>query len=112
MPRQLALCLRVRRAADVGHHHHTGLPGQGELETLLSAHESARNERVRPMYEFTNQLAALEPPPPQMQQLFGALRDNQDATNAFFSAITGAISLQEFLSEENLAHIMSAAHPR
>ena len=45
------------------------------------------------MYEFTQQFAALEPPPEPMQQLFGALRTNQNATNAFFSAITGAISL-------------------
>jgi 2-polyprenyl-6-methoxyphenol hydroxylase-like FAD-dependent oxidoreductase len=59
------------------------LSGSGAPEDLLAAHESARNERVRPMYEFTTQLAALEPPPPEMQALFGALRGNQDATNAF-----------------------------
>jgi hypothetical protein len=44
-----------------------------------------------------------------MQQLFGALHGNQNATNAFFSAITGAISLRDFLSEANLHRIMSAA---
>jgi 2-polyprenyl-6-methoxyphenol hydroxylase-like FAD-dependent oxidoreductase len=86
-----------------------GLSGRGVLNSLLAAHESARNDRVRPMYEFTNQLAALEPPPPEMQQLFGALRNNQDATNAFFSAITGAISIREFMSEENLGRILSVA---
>jgi 2-polyprenyl-6-methoxyphenol hydroxylase-like FAD-dependent oxidoreductase len=64
-----------------------GLSGTGTLEHLLSDHESARNERVRPMYEFTTELAALEPPPAEMQALFGALRGNQDATNAFLSAI-------------------------
>jgi len=86
-----------------------GLSGSGLLEDLLGAHESARNERVRPMYEFTTQLAALEPPPPEMQALFGALRGNQDATNAFLSAITGAIPLPEFMSNENLGRIMAAA---
>ena len=70
----------------------------------MEAHEAARNERVRPMYEFTSQLAALEPPPPEMQALFDALRHNQDATNAFLSAITGAIPLPDFMSDENLAH--------
>jgi hypothetical protein len=44
-----------------------------------------------------------------MQQLFGALRDNQDATNAFFSAITGAISIGEFMSPANVARIVAAA---
>ena len=86
-----------------------GLSDGEALEPALAAYESARNDRVRPMYEFTTQLAALEPPPPQMQALFGALRGNQDATNAFLSAITGAIPLQEFMSDQNLHCIMSAA---
>ena len=86
-----------------------GLSGNGTFEELLAAHEAARNERVRPMYEFTTQLAALEPPPPEMQALFGALRGNQDATNAFLSAITGAIPLPDFMSHENLGRIMAAA---
>ena len=86
-----------------------GLSGDGAFEELLAAHEAARNERVRPMFQFTSQLAALEPPPPEMQALFGALRGNQDAANAFLSAITGAIPLPDFMSTENLGRIMAAA---
>ena len=86
-----------------------GLSGNGVLSERLAAHESARNERVRPMYEFTTHLAALDPPPAEMRALFGALRGNQDATNAFLSAITGAISLSDFMSNENLGRIMAAA---
>ena len=85
------------------------LSGNGRFEELLAAHETARNERVRPMYEFTTQLASLEPPPPEMQALFGALRGNPDATNAFLSAITGAIPLPDFMSDENIGRIMAAA---
>ena len=85
------------------------LSGHGAFDTLLAAHESARNERVRPMYEFTTHLAALEPPPPETQALFGALRGNQDATNAFLSAITGAIPLSDFMSNDNIGRIMAAA---
>jgi 2-polyprenyl-6-methoxyphenol hydroxylase-like FAD-dependent oxidoreductase len=85
------------------------LSGSETLEDLMAANESARNERVRPMYEFTTQLAALEPPPPEMQALLGALRGNQDATNAFLSAITGAIPLPDFMSNENIGRIMAAA---
>lgn len=87
----------------------TWLSGEGVFETLMEAHEAARNERVRPMYEFTAQLATLEPPPPGMQSLFGALRHNQEATNAFLSAITGAIPLRDFMSDDNLGRIMAAA---
>ena len=87
----------------------TWLSGNAAFEELMEAHEAARNERVRPMYEFTNQLATLEPPPPKMQALFGALRHNQDGTNAFLSAITGAIPLPDFMSDENLGRILTAA---
>ena len=87
-----------------------GLSGNASLEDLLAAHEAARNDRVRPMYEFTTELAALEPPPARMQALFGALRGNQDATNAFLSAITGAIPLSDFMSDDNLGRIMATAN--
>ena len=83
--------------------------GARRLDDLLAAHEAARNERARAMYEFSYQTASFEPTPPHMQALFGALRGNQDATNAFLSAITGAIPLPEFMSDENLGRIMSAA---
>jgi 2-polyprenyl-6-methoxyphenol hydroxylase-like FAD-dependent oxidoreductase len=85
------------------------LSDRGTFAELFAAHEAARNQRVRSMYEFTTQLAALEPPPPEMQALFGALRGNQDATNAFLSAISGAIPLSDFMSRENLGRIMAAA---
>jgi 2-polyprenyl-6-methoxyphenol hydroxylase-like FAD-dependent oxidoreductase len=87
----------------------TWLSGNDVFDDRLAAHESARNERVRSMYEFTTHLAALEAPPPDMQGLFGALRGNQDATNAFLSAITGAIPLSDFMSNENIARIMAVA---
>jgi 2-polyprenyl-6-methoxyphenol hydroxylase-like FAD-dependent oxidoreductase len=85
-----------------------GWSGPAALEDLLANYEAARNERVRAMYEFTSQLAALEPPPSEMQALFRALDGNQDATNAFLSAITGAIPLPDFMSNENLGRIMAA----
>jgi flavin-dependent dehydrogenase len=86
-----------------------GFSGRDDLERALSAVEAARNDRVRPMYEFTAQLAALEPPPPPMQELFAALRDNREATDAFFSAITGATPLGEFMSPENLSRVIGTA---
>jgi 2-polyprenyl-6-methoxyphenol hydroxylase-like FAD-dependent oxidoreductase len=86
-----------------------GLSGVGNLDDLLAAHETARNDRARAMYEFSYHTASFEPTPPHMQALFGALRGNQNATNAFLSALTGAIPLAEFMSEENLGRIMSAA---
>jgi 2-polyprenyl-6-methoxyphenol hydroxylase-like FAD-dependent oxidoreductase len=85
------------------------LAGREDPDRALGAVERARNDRVRPMYEFTYELAALEPPPPPMQELFAALRGNQEATNEFLSAITGAKPLGAFMSPENLSSMIAAA---
>jgi hypothetical protein len=61
------------------------------------------------MFDFTCQLAKLEPPPPQMQQLFAALRGNQEATNQFYSAITGSSPLPAFMNPENIGRIVAEA---
>ncbi|MGE5812886.1 MAG: NAD(P)/FAD-dependent oxidoreductase, partial [Acidobacteriota bacterium] len=86
-----------------------GLSGARPLDDLLASHEASRNARVGAMYEFTSNLALLEPLPPHMQALFAALRGNPDATNAFFSALSGAIPLADFMAEDNLGRIMAAA---
>ena len=70
---------------------------------------SARaTSRRSPMYEFTCQLATLEPPPPQMQQLFGAIHGNQSAMDGFVKVNAGTISPAEFFSPENIGRIMTA----
>jgi 2-polyprenyl-6-methoxyphenol hydroxylase-like FAD-dependent oxidoreductase len=81
------------------------------LADALSEHQSRRDERARPMFEFTGQLAMLEPPPPHLQQLFAALRGNQQATNQFYSAITGSAPLTAFMNPANLAMLTAAASP-
>jgi 2-polyprenyl-6-methoxyphenol hydroxylase-like FAD-dependent oxidoreductase len=73
----------------------------------LAEYEANRNERVTPLFHFTCELASLEPPPPAIQQLFGAMHGNQRATNQFFGAITGAIPLPEFMDPENIGRIMA-----
>jgi 2-polyprenyl-6-methoxyphenol hydroxylase-like FAD-dependent oxidoreductase len=47
--------------------------GTRPFDVAMSAYQSSRDEQVLPMYEFTCQFASLEPPPPEMQQLFGAI---------------------------------------
>jgi len=64
-------------------------------------------ETSAPLYHFTHEFAKLEPPPPQMQQLFGALRHNQEATNQFFAAISG--SMRTFMNPENIGRIVAAS---
>jgi len=83
--------------------------GRRPLDDALSDYQARRDERVKPLYDFTCELARLEPPPPRMQQLFAALRSNPDATNRFFSAITGSSPLPAFMDPANLQLILTRA---
>ena len=62
-----------------------------------------RDNHVPPMYEFTCRLATLEPPP-EMQQLLGAMRGNQETMDGFVRTMAGTI----FLSPENIDIILAA----
>jgi 2-polyprenyl-6-methoxyphenol hydroxylase-like FAD-dependent oxidoreductase len=86
--------------------------GRLAIDEALAACQRNRDQRVKPLYDFTCQLATLEPPPPHMQQLFAALRGNQADTNQFFSAITGSRPLPEFMHPTNLERIKSLAGMR
>jgi 2-polyprenyl-6-methoxyphenol hydroxylase-like FAD-dependent oxidoreductase len=89
-----------------------GWSDRGPLGDALAAHQASRDRRVKPMYDFTCQLATLEPPPPHMQQLFAALRGNQEATNQFYSAMTGSLPLPSFMNPTNLGRIIGSAGVR
>jgi 2-polyprenyl-6-methoxyphenol hydroxylase-like FAD-dependent oxidoreductase len=86
-----------------------GFSERRPLDEALAEYHAARDERVTPLYHFTTQLATLEPPPPEIQQLFGALHGNQEATNQFYSALTGSLPLPKFMDPENLGRIMAGA---
>ncbi len=83
-----------------------GLSGRRPLEQAMAEYERRRNEAALPVYEFTCQLAMLEPPPPEMQQLFAALRHNQEQTNRFFGTMAGTVPIPEFFAPENLGRII------
>ena len=81
--------------------------GSRGYDQALGEYQQHRDERVLPMYEFTGQLADLAvPPPPEMQQLLGAIAGNQKAMDEFASMFAGALPVPEFF---NPAHIASLA---
>jgi flavin-dependent dehydrogenase len=86
-----------------------GFAGRQLLEEALADYERRRNAAVRPIYDLTCQLAALQPPTPEMQALFGALRHDQEQTDRFFGTIAGTVPIPEFFSPENLGRIIGGA---
>ena len=85
--------------------------GASSFEVAMGGYQSTRDAQVLPMYELTCELATLEPPPPELQQLLGAVHGNQEAMDGFARVIAGVTSPAEFLSEENVGRIMSQANP-
>ena len=75
----------------------------------MADYEQRRDEAAMPMYEFTAQFAALDPPPPEMQALFAALADNPAQTSRFFGVFAGSVPVGEFFSPDNLEAIMTEA---
>jgi 2-polyprenyl-6-methoxyphenol hydroxylase-like FAD-dependent oxidoreductase len=82
------------------------LTGARSFDDVMSEYQRNRDEHALPMYEFTCQLALLEPPPPEMQQLLGAIHGNQKAMDRFAQMNAGTISPAEFFSAESMAGMM------
>jgi len=70
--------------------------GARSFDDAMREYQRNRDEHALPMYEFTCQLATLDPPPPEMQQVFRAIYGNQTAMDAFAQMNAGTISPAEF----------------
>jgi 2-polyprenyl-6-methoxyphenol hydroxylase-like FAD-dependent oxidoreductase len=82
--------------------------GASPFEDAMHEYQRARDARVKAMYEFTCQLATLELPPPDMQQILAAIHGNREAMNDFVRMNAGTISPAEFFAPENVKAIMAA----
>jgi 2-polyprenyl-6-methoxyphenol hydroxylase-like FAD-dependent oxidoreductase len=75
----------------------------------MAAYQAARDEHVMPMYEMTFEFAQVDqPPPPEMQQLLGAVAGSQAAMDDFVSVQAGTLPIPEFFDPENIGRIMAA----
>jgi 2-polyprenyl-6-methoxyphenol hydroxylase-like FAD-dependent oxidoreductase len=83
--------------------------GARPFDVAMRDYQAIRDEHVLPMYEFTCQLATMEPPPPEMQHLLAAMHGNQEAMDGFARTIAGVTSPAEFFSAENVARIVAVA---
>ena len=81
--------------------------GARPFDEAMDEYQRDRDTRVLAMYEFTCLLATLEPPPPEMQQLFAAIHGNQKAMDAFVQMNAGTISPAEFFAPEHVGAMMA-----
>jgi hypothetical protein len=54
-------------------------------------------------------LAALEPPPPEVQALFAAMAGHKAVMGAFVSVTCGTMSLAEFFEPSHLGRVLAGA---
>jgi flavin-dependent dehydrogenase len=85
--------------------------GDRPFDDAMTDYQRARDEKVLAMYEFTIQLASMEPPPPEMQQVLAAVAGSQEAMDGFARVNAGVTSPAEFFSEENVGRIFATAAP-
>ncbi|MGW6424102.1 NAD(P)/FAD-dependent oxidoreductase [Nocardia sp. NPDC055053] len=88
------------------------LSGARPYEDAMAAYHIARDAHAQPMYEFTCQLARLDPPSAQLTQLLEAMQDDQEAMDSFARVYGGASSPAQFFSDSNIEHILAAAASR
>ena len=69
--------------------------GASSYEYAMGNYQQARDASVMSMYEFTCQFATLQPPPPEIRQLFRAMRGNQQAMDGFAQMNAGTVSPAE-----------------
>jgi 2-polyprenyl-6-methoxyphenol hydroxylase-like FAD-dependent oxidoreductase len=84
--------------------------GDATFDDAMGAYQAARDAAL-PMYEFTTQLATLAPPPPDFQELLGAIAGNEPAMDAFVSLNAGTMSPPEFFDPDHLGRILQHQEP-
>lgn len=83
--------------------------GRRALQDAMADYQRARDEASLPIYGLTCEFAKIAPPPPEMQQLFGALATQPAAIDDFVSVMAGTMAAPEFFAPDNVGRIMHAA---
>ena len=84
-----------------------GFSGRQPMEQALAKYEETRNQSEMPYFELTTQLAALAPPPKEVQDLLFALQFNPEQRSRFFGVLSHSVPVQEFFAPENVHKIMA-----
>jgi flavin-dependent dehydrogenase len=88
---------------------HDAMTGERSFEDALGGYQRVRDAEAGPVYEFTDDFARIEAPPPEMQHLMAAIAGDQQAMDAFVSVQANTLSAPEFFAPENIAALMAGA---
>jgi flavin-dependent dehydrogenase len=81
--------------------------GCRKFDAAMADYQQDRDNQVLPMYEFTCEIAALQPSPPELQLLIEALPGNPWAMDDFVRMNAGTLSPAVFFAPENVEAILA-----
>jgi flavin-dependent dehydrogenase len=74
--------------------------------TAMAGYQRARDERVLPHWEFTTDLARLQPLPVEARVLFGSLQGRQAEIDRFLGVVTGSEALSSYRTGSNMFRLV------
>ena len=86
--------------------------GAQPYAAAMAEYQASRDRQSLPMFDFTCQIARLEPPPPDLVQLLGAVHGNQDAMDQFCRLNAGVLAPPDFFAQANVGRIFAEARAR
>ena len=82
------------------------LSGRRAFDAALADHQRARDDRTRPMFDFTGQLAGFDPPSEEDAALFAAIAADAQASDDFASVLAGTMRVETFFDPANLGRLL------
>lgn len=79
------------------------------FDDAMAEFQTERDAAGLPMFEFTCQVAAPGPPPPDLLALLGAVAGSPEACGEFTRMWAGTLAPSEFFAPENVGRIMAGA---
>jgi flavin-dependent dehydrogenase len=83
-----------------------GLDGRARLDDALAFYEAERDRRLRPMFDFTVDLARHKPLSIESRMLFAALQGRPAEIERFLGVITGSVPMEEYFAPASLMKVM------
>jgi flavin-dependent dehydrogenase len=83
--------------------------GRVPYEQALAGYQRARDEVAGPILHFTCDVARIEPPVRETQELFDLLQGDQEAMDGFVSVMAGTLPAPEFFAPDNIGRIIARA---
>jgi flavin-dependent dehydrogenase len=84
------------------------LSGRRTFEAAMGDRDRRRDQRTRPMFDFTLQFAGFDPPTDDDVALFGAIAADPAASADFVSVLAGTMPVERFFDPANLGTLLGA----